>query len=64
MAVVSMVRAGIRRMPATPRPACTACGSPLLDGTAVIAGKLRRDALICSACDRLGVCCTCERSLA
>jgi hypothetical protein len=46
------------------RPSCTACGAPLLDAIAVIGGKLRTDALACSACGRLGVQCQCRRRVA
>jgi hypothetical protein len=39
---------------------CTACGSPLLDGVAVVNARYIANALICSGCDRVGVACTCK----
>ena len=59
MAVVNMVRAGIRRMPQSNPIPCTICGAGLVEGVGVIGGKLRRDALVCGPCGRLGVRCTC-----
>jgi hypothetical protein len=40
---------------------CTACGAPLVEAIAVINGKVRKDALACWTCGRLGVHCACER---
>lgn len=53
---------GRRRSVPVRRPYCTACGNGLIDGMAVVNGRLIRNALICSGCQRVGVACACERA--
>jgi hypothetical protein len=57
---VGMVGVSRRRTRPIPKPPCTACGAPLLQGVAVVDARFIRNALICSGCDRVGVACTCR----
>ena len=57
MVPVSRRRSGY----ASRHPACTACGARLIPALAIIAGRLRDDALACQPCGRLGVACVCVR---
>jgi hypothetical protein len=58
---VGMVSVGGRPRKANGAPmnSCTACGAGMVDVVAVIGRKVRRDALACIPCGRLGVECTC-----